>query len=186
MKKSLIMFDCFGVVSCSVLTAWFKKTFNDEQGKELSNYYCGRGDKGELTLSEIATAVSPLCGIEPTALVKFWIDSSFVSEDIKEYIKQLKKNHEVVLASNACEGLVEGVLKKNNIENLFDKIFISYKMKDTKPNLSFYLKILNSYNCSFEKTYMIDDRLNNLKDIETLGITPIHFTSLEELKKILK
>ena len=184
-KKNLVMFDCFGVMSSSVLPPWFKKQFGEEEGKKLSDYYCNEGDDGKLSLDEIASLVSEKCNIKPKKLIKTWIKSAKKNEELAKYINELKKNNEVILASNACNGLVEKVLKKFKLRFFFDRVFISYFMKSKKPQKEYFEKILASYSRPFEKIVMVDDSPKNLQHLKELGITGIVYKNVPELKEEL-
>lgn len=185
-KKNLVMFDCFGVVSSSVLPPWFKKQFGEEEGKNLSDYYCKEGDDGKFSLDEIANLVSEQCKIRPRKIIRTWIKSAVVNKDLIEYIHELKKDNEVILASNACKGLVERVLKKFKFRYLFDRIFISHFMKCKKPQKEYYERILASYSRPFDKVIMVDDRPKNLEHLKELNITGVFYESVPKLKENLK
>jgi len=181
-KNTLIMFDCFGVISSCVLPTYFRSRFGETEGYKLERFYCEKGDMGELTLMDIAVEASKLTGEDPKTLYRDWIEGTVVDPRIRELVLKLKEEYHVVLASNAMEDLVEKVFQKHDLYGLFDKIFISYKMKDVKPNISYYQTIINSYDIKFDKIIMIDDRTISLIYVKEIGIEPILFTTFEEVK----
>ena len=112
------MFDCFGVVSSIVLPVWFKKKFCEQKGAELSDYYCQRGDRGELSLKQIALSVANDHKLNQKKILTEWVKTAKLNNELVDFIIELKANNEVVLASNAANGLVESVFKKHKIEKL--------------------------------------------------------------------
>lgn len=183
------MFDCFGVISTLVLPPWFKRNFGLEKGKELEVYYCSRGDRGEMSLKDIAHDLKVKYQFDEDKIFNEWISTTKINEELISLIKELRKDNYVVLASNAAEGLVENVFNFHNIHDLFDKVFISYKMKKVKPNFDFYQEIVSSFDVTFEKVVMVDDRLINLEHLPEIGVHPIQYKDMdlfkEEFDKIL-
>ena len=179
------MFDCFGVISSLVLPPWFERHFGKGKGKELEVYYCSRGDRGEMSLKDIAHDLALKYQIDEDDTFNEWISTTKINEELVSLIKELRKNNYVVLASNAAEGLVENVFNFHNIHDLFDKVYISYKMKKVKPNFDFYQEIISSFNISFEKVIMVDDRLVNLEHLPEIGVHPIQYKNMDSLKEEL-
>ena len=184
-KNSLIMFDCFGVISSLVLPPWFKRNFGEQKGKELEIYYCSRGDMGVMSLKDIANDVAIKYNKNSEDVFNEWIMSTKINEGVVSLIKELKKNNTVVLASNAAEGLVESVFTRHHLEDLFDYKFISWKMKKVKPNKGYYEAIINQFPTKFDSIYMIDDRKINLEQLEEIGVKGILFIDAETLRKEL-
>ena len=85
----------------------------------------------------------------------------------------------------AYEGHSERILKRFNIEHLFDRIFISYKCKLVKPDKGFYLHCVNSFGKKYDAVYMVDDTEKNLVPLSDIGITPIKYTGVESVTKAL-
>ena len=182
-KKNLFMVDCFGVVTSSVLPVWFAKTFGKEIGKELSDYYCSRGDRGELSLKQIAISLASDYKMKSKCILKQWLKIALLNKPLVNYIRELKQNSEVVLASNAAEGLVESILKKHKLNKLFDKVFVSYKFKVCKPDIEYYKTIISSYDRAFDHYIMIDDRENNLIGLDKIGVKGIVYKDVPSLSK---
>ena len=183
-KKKLIMCDCFGVVAECVLPPWFNKVFGDEEGPKLCKFYCDQGDMGELTLMDIAVILDKEYHLgNAVDLYNMWLDGTCSNKELLDYFDSIRNEYEIVLASNAMEGLVENVFKKHDLAKHFDKIFISYKLKKVKPHLDYYEHIINSYDYKFDEMYMIDDRPINLAYLKEIGVKGILFHDVEDVKK---
>ena len=78
------------------------------------------------------------------------------------------------------------IIYKNNIENLFDKIYISSEMRLAKPDKSFFLHCIYDIGVSPSDCVMIDDNPKNIAAAESVGISGIIYTGLEDLKKELE
>ena len=187
-KKKLIMCDCFGVVADCVLPPWFNVVFGEIEGPKLCKKYCDMGDMGELTLMGIAEIMDKEYGQgDAKELFKYWMDGTSSNKPLLELFDSIRDEYEIVLASNAMEGLVETVFKKHDMAKHFDKIFISYKLKKVKPHLDYYEHIINSYDYKFDKIYMIDDRASNLALLKEIGVIGLLYNNnLEEIKKELR
>lgn len=187
-KKILVMCDCFGVVADCVLPPWFNKTFGEIEGPKLCKKYCDMGDMGKITLMNIAEIMEKEYGKgKAQDLFDYWMDGTSSNKPLLEFFDSIRDKCEIVLASNAMEGLVETVFKKHDMAKHFDKIFISYKLKKVKPHLDYYEHIINSYDYKFDKIYMIDDRSSNLEKLKDIGVVGLlYHNNLEEIKKELR
>lgn len=187
-KKKLIMCDCFGVVADCVLPPWFNVVFGEIEGPKLCKKYCDMGDMGELTLWDIAEIMDKEYGQgKAEDLFNYWMDGTSSNKPLLEFFDSIRDRYEIVLASNAMEGLVETVFKKHDMAKHFDKIFISYKLKKVKPHKDYYEHIINSFDYKFEKIYMIDDRPVNLEVLKEIGVIGLLYNNnLEEIKKELR
>ena len=185
-NNKLILFDCFGVVSTAVIIPWFIEHFGKEEGTRIDAEYCHRADRGEISLYEYAKSISDIYHFDVNELLEEWINEGNISQDFINFIYELRKNGYVVcLASNASNGLVEEVFKRNNVpSDLFDHLFISCYMKEAKPDRIFYEMILDSFDKKFDEVFMIDDRQVNLDVVPTLNIKPVLYKDLNQLKEL--
>lgn len=185
-RNKLLLLDCFGVFSTPVVVPWFLETFGKEKGQEYSDYYCDLGDRGVIDIKEEAHMVAARFHLNENEILEAWYNG-IISQDFIDFILEKKKDYVICLASNASIGLVEEVFKRNNVSiDLFDRLFISCYMKKVKPNLDFYEHILESLNQEFDMMFMVDDRDFNLVNVSKINIKPIVFTSLDDLKRIIK
>ena len=191
MKQNiLIMFDCFGVVSSCALLPYFSLHFDIEKAKEYNAHYSEIGDMGEISLMGMAKEMSEITKEDPQFIYDYWVNNTVVTIEMKNLLKELRKKYYVVLASNAMEGLVEDVIKKHGLEECFDKVFISYKYKDIKPNKSYFDRIINSFDTKFEKVILIDDYDKNITPLSGYGIIGIQYKNfkeaVEKLEEVLR
>ena len=185
-KKKLLMSDCYGVISTTVLPPFFVKHFGPEKGLEMEKYYCPRGDRGEITLFDIAKDMEEKYHLgKAEDLCRDWIENTVANHELVDFYQTLRGEYEVVVASNAAKGLVEETFQKHHLEDKFDRIFISYKMGVIKPSKEFYLRIINSYEEKFDEMYMVDDRASNFVELSSIGVKGILYTSVKDLKKAL-
>ena len=189
-QKILVMFDCFGVVSSCALLPYFVSHFGEQKGKEYNAYYSKVGDMGEMSLLDMAIEMSSITKEKKEDIISYWVDNTVVDPKMKKLLKELKEKYYVVLASNAMEGLVEQVFAKHDLYPYFDKVFVSYKYKDVKPNKSYFDMIINSFDFKFDKVILIDDYDVNINAVNIFGIIGIQHkdlgTTIKELKEHLK
>lgn len=184
-NKTLIIFDCFGVITSEIAPPWFLSKYPEEEAKALKNKYFGKADRGEKTISQLIDELSVGLNIKRDTIIKEWTEIFSVNYELIDYIRKLKKDYYIALLSNAPEGLVEAILEKYNLYDLFDKAFISSAYKMAKPDKEFYMLCVNSFD-KMDKIYMIDDNDKNLENLDLLGIKAIKYISNDELFKALK
>lgn len=180
-RKNIIILDCFGTFADSMFKPWFIKKYGEEKGLELADKFAKEGAIGHYSIDDIAFVLTGNKK-EKNKLLKEWSDLLKVDHKYIEYIRELKKDNIIVIASNAPKGLVEMVMKKYHIENLFDEVFISYQLKCLKPTKEFYQNIYKCFPRRFEKVIVIDDTPRILSGIEDKSIIKLQYKGLEPLK----
>lgn len=72
-------------------------------------------------------------------------------------------------------------------KDIFDKIYISANLHETKPNTEFYTKLIQDLNISYDELLFLDDSEKNIIGAKECNIPTIHVTRnvniLEEIQK---
>lgn len=68
----------------------------------------------------------------------------------------------------------------------FHHITLSYEVQSVKPEAAIYQHCLDGIGLPAKETLFLDDRIENVRGAETLGITAIQFTSRDEVLPALK
>lgn len=109
-------------------------------------------------------------------------------------IQTLSKKYRLFILSNTSNihfHQVEKLLFEsagiNHFNEIFEKVFLSFKMGKLKPEVEIYEQVLSEANISANETLFLDDMLINLKGAATLGIhtqqiTPNQFTIIDFFK----
>ena len=183
--KKIILFDFFGVISSEVAPKWFARFFDDAEAKRIKDELVGPGDLGAKNEDAIMDDVAAACSTDKECVRAEWYRLAEVNEKMVNYIKELRKSHPVYLLSNAIDTFLKTIIYKNKLENLFDKIYISSEIKLAKPDTSFFIYCLNDIGATPSDCVMIDDNPRNIAAAESIGISGIVYTDLDELKKKL-
>ena len=110
-----------------------------------------------------------------------------IQQEVIEIIKSLRKQgYKVYLLSNTNEHSYEEVIK--DIEYLFDGTALSFRLHMIKPYEGIYKHLINKYNILPEETLFIDDREDNMKTANSLGIKgrAVKPDDVEDIKLVLK
>ncbi|QRR01237.1 HAD family hydrolase [Dyadobacter sandarakinus] len=108
-------------------------------------------------------------------------------------IRNLSKSYRLFLLSNTSSihiTQVNKILKASTgierLEDLFEKVYLSYEMGLMKPDPQIYQQVLDEAGLIAEETLFLDDNADNIAGAATLGIDTIHvqkpLTILEYLK----
>lgn len=181
MKKNLIIFDCFGVIFGEVAPLFLRKFLPEKEADALKEKLFVPADLGQVSYDELMTDMAKALGMTKQEMIPQWEELFVLKEEIVPVIKELGKNNNIALLSNAPLGVVEGLLDKYALWDLFDKIVISCNVKMAKPDIAIYKYCISLFEGEYEKIYMIDDNLVNLQHLPSIGITPIHYRSVEDL-----
>ena len=183
--NKVIIFDCFGLFATDAFTAYFLKHYG-EKGLEIKDYYCQRGDRGELDLDEILAAFQKDLGIDPIPFMEE-IDATYV-RDPKMFAlaKAMKEKHTVILLTNITKGTLERVFPEKEFEAMFDRVIRSYEVKLAKPDPAIFAYALSLLPKDHGRVVFFDDNPRNLPGATAVGIEAILFTSAEQAEEELK
>jgi len=109
-----------------------------------------------------------------------------LNKDVMSFVKQIKGKYKIYILSNHVREWFGDAIKRFGFEELFDGIFTSYDVKVSKPEKEIYLKFLERFGIKGEECAFIDDRQENVKAADELGIKGIMFTNFEQMKSDLK
>lgn len=93
-----------------------------------------------------------------------------------EYIRELRKTHRVFLLTNNNPIIMDwacapGFTQSGNaLSDYFDKLYISYKMKCTKPDLKIYKMMIEDAGIDPSESLFIDDSEQNIKAGRACGL----------------
>ncbi len=184
MNNELIIFDFFGVICGEIAPYVFENHFDKQTAVRLKQELFVPADCGDVTMDALFDKMSSIMNISRADLEKEWNSYIIIDNELVQYIKKLHENYSIALLSNAPLGVVEGLLEEFGLGGLFDKVIVSSAVKIAKPNIEVYKLCVSSFGRKFDKIYMVDDNVANLQPVAELGITPIHYKTIDDLKKI--
>ncbi len=177
MKRTLVIFDCFGVIIGEIAPFIFRKYFSEEEAIRVKEEVCRPADLGLLTESEIYDAIGAAVGESGEYIRAEYVRMTRLNEAMPPIIKKLSENADVAMLSNAMHGFARRVLEKFSLTELFDKVFLSCEHGIMKPNPEYYRLCVDSFGKEYDRIFMIDDNPANLEPLSDLGITGILFES---------
>ena len=93
-----------------------------------------------------------------------------------EYLKELRKTHKVFLLSNNNPIIMDWACAPgfaasgHALSDYFDKMYISYQMKCTKPNLEIYKMMIKDADMNPTESLFIDDSETNINAAKECGL----------------
>ncbi len=121
--------------------------------------------------------------------VENFLDLWFLSEaktDIKilNLIKILReKNILCCVTTNQEKYRKEFLLEELWFNNIFDKQYFSCDLKQAKPSLEYFQKIIDDLKLKPEEILFIDDDQNNVKGAKNLWIEGIYYKNFSDIEK---
>ena len=103
-----------------------------------------------------------------------------LQERTAELIKALRKKHRVVCGTNTIQSHWENHMERSDY-SFFDQTYASNKIGEAKPDPHFFEVILEAEGYKAEDAFFTDDREDNCRAAESLGIKTVHFESPEQL-----
>jgi epoxide hydrolase-like predicted phosphatase len=101
-----------------------------------------------------------------------------------ELLENLKNHYKLGILSNALPSL-DWAFDNLGIRKYFDNIIISAYEGIEKPNKEIYITAVERLESKFEECIFIDDRIENVKTAESLGIRAFHLNREKDTLKVL-
>lgn len=108
-------------------------------------------------------------------------------DGVEALLSDLKHNYKIIALTNT--NLTHSFVwqeKYKNILTHFEKVFSSHEIKYRKPELESYKICVNYLNVKPNEIIFLDDRLENLKGAEKIGIKTILVKSFPQMEEELK
>ena len=181
--KSLLVFDCFGVLFDEIAPVVLRRYFGDSLGEAIKNEYFPRIDRGELDQEEAFKEWERRFGIPASEFKRAWVEQTHPRLANLERVKELSKIHDICLLSNAPKGMVEQLFLLQGMEPYFKKIYSSSALHLIKPEKEIYEYVQKDMGQNYSYT-MIDDNPANLVVPRELGWDTILFRGVQDLKDL--
>ena len=177
----LFIFDFFGVLSGEIANRFFYNHFDSENALKIKDQYFIPADRGDKTFTEVVEKISNDLGIKYEDILAEFKQYGVVNEELFKYILKLKEKNHIALLSNAPKDLHKLLYSQINLNEYFERVYISGQQGLFKPDLKFYELLVNSFDQKFDEIYMIDDSEKNLKNLDKINIKGILYTNNEKL-----
>lgn len=96
-------------------------------------------------------------------------------------VDSLRKSYAVILLTNTID-LHYNAVAKTGLYQHFDKIYPSFKLGLRKPDKRIFQYVLKEMKIKPDEAIFIDDKVENTKAAQSLGIKSITFRSTQDLK----
>ena len=179
-KKSVILFDFFGVISSEIAPFWFARHFDSESAIRLKADIFVPADLGLISEEDTYIKMQELSGIPKEKIKEDFYSLVNINTELLSHIKQLREKYKVYIISNASASFLRNILKSYSLYEYFDGIFISAEMKLAKPSPDYFTKVLSDIKISAEDAVMTDDNPKNVAAAESVGIQGIVFNNTED------
>ncbi|MGB6129318.1 MAG: HAD family phosphatase [Psychrilyobacter sp.] len=185
-----IVFD-LGMVLINFNPKEFLEINNYEKKEKIMEYIFGHEDwlkldRGTLTEKELAEKLDKNGSFtydEVMDIMKVRKDIMIPFDFNKEIPKKLKeKGYNLYILSNFPKIPFEEIKERDEFFRYFDGGVVSAYVKHLKPEKAIYETLLSDYFLNPEETIFIDDKLENIRSAEELGISGIHLKTPESLK----
>ncbi len=124
--------------------------------------------------------------IVPKDLLRRSFEENFRILPTFNIVKKLKQMSLILAELSNTVPSHADVIRKAGLYDLFDEVILSFEVGLRKPDPRIYELILNRLNIKSEQTFFVDDREENVRAAQGLGIKSFLFESPESLKRDLR
>ncbi len=152
----------------------FDNLYSQKQQSELFNNF----EKGIISSKTFIAEIQKINNLKDQQIINAW-NAMLLDLPVPrlKFIYNLKKDYKIFLLSNTNEIHIEcfenQLIKNNQLElfkGCFDKIYYSSRIKDRKPNVSCFNKVITENNLNPIETLFIDDSIQHVNGAKKLGI----------------
>lgn len=191
-----ILFDFGGVIyqhPKEVVPEVIAKIYGQSLENAIKEYTKYKNDyfSGKITTETLVNSLSSIFKSNKSLeevkslWLKYYGELAQANNKVVDLIKRLRQHYKVYLFTNTTE--INDLHNKNTgIYQLFDGLFKSFEMGLTKPDNSFYKKVISNLNLQPNEILFIDDDKKNLEPANELGISTIYFNVLENVPQDLE
>ncbi|MFH0860092.1 MAG: HAD family phosphatase [Candidatus Altiarchaeota archaeon] len=141
---------------------------------ELGNSY----RRGELNFDEFWEKAKSAwnCDADPDELARIWDGCFVINDSVSDIIGRLnREGYELLYLSNNRVGTVSFLEGRYDFLRMFKDGVFSFDVGFIKPDPRIYRALLEKTSSRPEECVFIDDKAENLKPAEKLGMRTIHF-----------
>ncbi len=147
-------------------------------------------EEGRLTPRDYFRRLRRILGIKNMSFDRFvpiWNEIFSDNKPMAALLGALKKSHKLHLVSNINKLHYDYIAGKfaRHIR-LFDKVYLSYEVGFRKPHVDIYRKAMLGADAKPRECLYIDDRADLIKEAKKLGLKPVLFKNVGDLKKQLR
>ena len=175
------------------------KALGVEAPEEFINPYCQNGpffkvENGDITAEEFCKELEGICNrsISFEDAKHAWCGFIVsVHEDFLEYLQQLRTRYRLSVLSNTNPFIQswartpDFTSRGKSLDEYFDMLFLSFRMRASKPGEEIYCKMLLEGNMKPEETLFIDDSEKNIATACRLGIKTLKVENGEDWRPTL-
>ncbi len=184
----VIAFDYNGVISAfGPIKKWMDTNISKDEEKYLIyKKSAPKWDRGEIELREMYEILSTITGVKAEKIWSEYFEKQILNEGMIELVNKLKLNYKIFLFSNHQGELLQKLLKKHGIKNLFDEIIVSSDHMLIKPNPIFFEVLVKTAGVNKDEILFIDDSIENVEGGINFGIKSILYKNTKNLEDDLE
>ena len=182
-----IIFDSGGVIlniDYSILIKAFSnlgiQNFEEHYSKAKQESFFDQYEKGQISSQDFRDIIKKSCAKETSdSEIDFAWNAMLLDlpSERLNLLKQVKNTHRTFLLSNTNDihiqffnSYLQTKFGINDLENYFEKVYLSYQVNLRKPEISIFELVLNENKLIAEETLFIDDSPQHIEAAKKLGI----------------
>ena len=184
MAIKAIIFDCFGVLTEDVWTAFCRDLENPEAARrahELNHQH----NRGFLSQDEFIEQVSEVTG-KPYGEIETTLKEGLAKNTaLLSLIAQLKKDFRIGLLSNIATDWITREFLTIEEQNLFDTMVLSYEVGMTKPDPRIYVLTCERLRVAPKEALLVDDQPFYVEAARAEGLSGIVYEDVHSFRSQL-
>lgn len=177
-----VCFDFFGVV-CS--DGYWKFTGSQKNTNSAFAEYADEVNSGELHWQDFVSKVANASG-KTTQEVNEMYKAEQINPQIVGYIESLRSKYKTALITNAHHEFIDTLINKTHLEQVFDVISISSRLKTIKPEPKIFEITLQKLEVQPQEAVFVDDLDRHVRGAEAVGMHAILYKNFTQMRAELE
>ena len=174
-NKPVFIFDFFGVLCEEVGDIWIEK-HDLKAMKGVISKITYRGDIGEISMLDECELLGRLSGQSAEEVLEEFKNTAKINTGLVDYIKNNKDKYRFAMLSNASSDFVRSLIAGTELEQLFEKIYISSDVQMVKPDAEIFHLVCETMQVLPRQCILIDDREQNVDSAKAEGMKGILYS----------
>ncbi len=181
-----VIFDCFGVLAIDGWLKFCDENITDEVRRNKASKLNQLCDKGQMDYEAFLVEMEKMTGIGTDEINARIYERLPKNDQLLGYIKQLKPKYKTATLSNISNPDWFGhYFTKEELE-LFDDFIISREEGIIKPDPEIFKIAARRLDVALNECVFIDDRPNNVKAAEAVGMRGLLYEKFPQFRKDLE
>lgn len=170
MNTRVAVFDFFGVICSEVAPYWLADHFTASEAVDIKRTVVHEADRGAISQDALFEFLAMKSAVPAQTILEEWLALAVIDRTVVDYVAALAARERVALLTNSPAGFVREILRRENLEQLFEVIVVSSEVGLAKPDPAIYDHTVTVLGVPPGSATLLDDNPANVAAARDAGM----------------